>query len=96
MKNLLLLAALIVSTQTFAQGYFRTDASIGGAFTTGNLKSYGISAGVEPKWFFNDNVSVGLRMEGEALFGGSIDGDGDELVIDDDVESMAPIRCRVA
>lgn len=57
------------------------DASIGGALTTGKLKSYGISAGIEPKYFFNENVAVGLRFEGDALFGGSIDASGDDVTV---------------
>ncbi|MFK7787125.1 MAG: hypothetical protein AB8B56_18535 [Crocinitomicaceae bacterium] len=80
MTRLLLCVSLLISSASFAQnGFFRADATIGGAFTTGNLKSYGISAGVEPKYFFNENISVGLRLSGEALFGGSIDGASSEV-----------------
>lgn len=64
-----------------AQGFFKMDASIGGAFTTGKLKSYGISAGAEPKYFFNENVAVGLRFEGDVLFGGSIDAEGEDVTV---------------
>lgn len=81
MKNLLLIASFFVSALSFGQGYFRSDGSLGAALTIGNLKSYGISAGVEPKWFFNDNVSLGLRMEGDVLFGGSISGDGEDVTV---------------
>jgi len=82
MTRLLLCVSLLFSTASYAQnGFFRADATIGGAFTTGNLKSYGISAGVEPKYFFNENISVGLRLSGEALFGGSIDGTSSDVTI---------------
>lgn len=82
MKRLLLLA-VFTATCLYgqSQGYFKMDASIGGALTTGKLKSYGISAGIEPKYFFNENVAVGLRFEGDALFGGSIDAAGDDVTV---------------
>lgn len=82
MKKLLLISALIVSSGSFAQeNFFRADGSIGGALTFGKLKSYGISAGVEPKFFFNPNISVGLRMEGDVLFGGSIDAEASDVTV---------------
>lgn len=75
MKQVLLIAALFAASNSFSQDYFfRSDGGIGGGFTLGNLKSYGISASVEPKFFFNPNVSVGLRAEADVLFGGSING----------------------
>lgn len=75
MKHLLLVLTLFTASASFSQDYFfRSDAAIGGGFTLGKLKAYGISASVEPKFFFNPNISVGLRAEGDVLFGGSIDG----------------------
>lgn len=61
--------------------FVRGDGSVGAAFTTGALKSYGISAGFEPKLFFNENISVGLRMEGDVLFGGKISSEAEELKV---------------
>lgn len=82
MKRLLLFAVVTMAGFALnAQGFFRTDASIGGALTLGKLKSYGISAGVEPKYFFNENISVGLRLEGDVLFGGSIDAEGEDVTV---------------
>mgnify|MGYP000703227782 CR=1 FL=1 len=82
MKRLLLLGAVALSSFSYSQDWFiRSDATIGAAFTTGNFKSYGISAGVEPKFFFNENISLGLRLEGDVLFGGSIDAEGDDVTI---------------
>lgn len=83
MKRLLLLIVAFgcIASLHAQDRFFRMDASIGGAFTTGKLKSYGLSAGLEPKFFFNENVSVGLRFEGDVLFGGSIDATGDDVTI---------------
>jgi hypothetical protein len=75
MKKVLLFSFTLISALAFSQDRFiKTDVSIGSAFTTGKLKSYGISAGVEPKFFFNPHVSLGLRFEGDVLFGGKISG----------------------
>lgn len=79
MKRLLLIVATGISlslqaqTQTPTQ-FFKVDGGIGAALTLGNLKSYGISASVEPKFFFTPQIAAGLRFEGDALFGGSFDG----------------------
>ncbi|MCR9173280.1 MAG: hypothetical protein NXI10_12340 [bacterium] len=82
MKNLLLVVALCVTSMAYSQDYFfRSDAGIGGAFTTGNFKAYGISASAEPKFFFNPNISVGLRLEGDVLFGGSIQGTSGDVSV---------------
>ncbi len=74
MKKITLLFTVLLSiSYANAQDRFiRSDATIGSAFTTGTVSSYGISAGVEPKFFFNENVSLGLRFEGAVLFGGKI------------------------
>lgn len=76
MRHFLPLLFTLLSGICFSQEgmFFRSDVCIGGAFTTGKLKSYGISAAVEPKFFFNPQVSVGLRLEGDVLFGGKISG----------------------
>lgn len=73
MKKLLLPCLLIFSSLSFGQDhFFRNDVTLGGAMTFGNLKSYGISVASEPKFFFNPNISVGLRLEGDVLFGAKI------------------------
>ncbi|MBD3635840.1 MAG: hypothetical protein HUJ25_00750 [Crocinitomicaceae bacterium] len=73
MKKLLLISLLAVSSTGLAQeNFFRLDGGIGFATTFGNVRSYGISASTEPKFFFNPNISVGLRLEGNVLFGAKI------------------------
>ena len=82
MKKLLLLFLIGISTTVLSQDSFiKMDGTIGGASTIGNLKSYGISAGVEPKFFFNSQLSLGLRLEGAALFGGKIDDDTENFQV---------------
>ncbi|GAB5418735.1 MAG: hypothetical protein Crog4KO_04920 [Crocinitomicaceae bacterium] len=82
MKTLLLVLTLCASSAVYSQDrFFRSDAAIGGAFTIGNFKAYGISASAEPKFFFNENISVGLRLEGDVLFGGSIEGTSGDVSI---------------
>lgn len=78
MKTLLLFCLIGISTTLFSQDrFFKMDGTFGGAFTNGKTKSAGISAGIEPKYFFNPQVSLGLRLEGAALFGGKIDMTGE-------------------
>ena len=83
MKKLLLLGALCVSSLSFSQSesFFRTDGGLGGAFTAGNFKAYGIAVSTEPKFFFNDNISVGVHLEGDVLFGGRVLGSEDEVSV---------------
>lgn len=82
MKKLLLTTALFLSISTFGQdNFFRVDGSIGAAISQGKFKAYGVSAATEPKYFFYPNVSLGLRLEGDALFGGKIDGEGDDVQV---------------
>lgn len=76
---LFLVAVCLGSVQ--AQSFLKGDGGIGGAFTTGGLKSYGISASVEPKFFFNPKISLGLRFEGDVLFGGSISNSTDNFSV---------------
>lgn len=81
MKKLLLFSFIYFCAPANAQMCIKGDATIGSAMTFGNLKSYGISAGYEPKFFFNDNISVGLRLEGDVLFGGKILGESDDIKV---------------
>ena len=73
MKKLLVLVAMGISMSLQAQPYFKTDGTLGAALMLGEVKSYGISAGVEPKVFITPKISAGMRFEGDALFGGSFD-----------------------
>ena len=82
MKKLLFTTALLLSASTFSQdNFFRVDGSLGAAISQGKFKAYGLSVGTEPKYFFNPNLSLGLRLEGDVLFGGKIDGDGDDVQV---------------
>jgi hypothetical protein len=74
MKTILLLLATAFSLSAHAQSrYFKSDGGFGAALTMGEVKSYGISASVEPKFFITPKISAGMRFEGDALFGGKID-----------------------
>jgi len=82
MKSLLLIGALCVSSFSFSQeSFFRVDAGLGGAFTAGNFKAYGLAVSSEPKFFFNDNIAVGLHIEGDVLFGGKIAGASEDVSV---------------
>jgi hypothetical protein len=72
MRKALFVLLLVIPLASNAQIFFKMDGGLGGAFTFGDLKSYGIMAHVEPKVFILPSLSAGLRFEGDALFGGSI------------------------
>jgi len=72
MKKALFVLAMVIPLASNAQIFFKLDAGLGGAFTFGDLKSYGIMAHTEPKIFILPSLSAGMRFEGDALFGGSI------------------------
>ena len=57
----------------------KMDGSIGGAMTFGGVKAYGISAAIEPKFFFNKRIAAGFRLEGDVLFGGKIEADAQNV-----------------
>ena len=81
-KIVILTLALSFASLAYTQERFiKIDASIGAGLTLGDLKSYGISAATEPKFFINNQLAVGLRLEGAALFGGSIDGSSQEFSV---------------
>jgi len=48
------------------------DTGIGAALTFADFKSYGIMAHTEPKVFILRGLSAGVRLEGDAFFGGTI------------------------
>ena len=75
---LLLLSPLAIKAQNIG---FRLDAGIGGAFTFGSFKAYGIAGFTEPKVLIGSNISAGLRLEGDVLFGGSISDVAEEISI---------------
>ena len=78
-KLLLIVSAVTLSCSLYAQGQIKVDASIGAALTLSELKSFGISAAVEPKYFITAQISAGLRFEGDVLFGGSINADSQDF-----------------
>ena len=81
-KTLLMIALVAIGFAANAQErFFKADAGIGGAFTLGEISSYGISASIEPKFFFNSQISAGLRLEGDALFGGKIDAESFQVEV---------------
>ena len=82
MRTKLLFCILLAAVGYTANAQDRSikmDGSIGGAMTFGGVKSYGISAAVEPKYFFNKRISAGLRLEGDVLFGGKIETDAQNV-----------------
>ncbi len=82
MKRLSLLIIAILPLVSHAQGiYFKLDAGLGAALTFGDFRSYGISAFTEPKVFIIPGVSAGLRLEGDALFGGKVSDQAEDLSV---------------
>ena len=71
--SLLFVCVLIFLSAYTQDKYLKVDAGIGAGLTLGDLKSYGISASTEPKFFFTPQIAVGLRLECTMLFGGNID-----------------------
>jgi len=83
MKKLAILLFAFASLSLNAQDVsFQLITGIGGAMSFGEMPGYGISASVEPKVFITNNIAVGLRFEGDVLFGGNIDTENtDELTV---------------
>ncbi|MEX2370045.1 MAG: hypothetical protein WD578_03485 [Bacteroidales bacterium] len=74
MKKLMIVLFSVFTLSANAQDIsFQLVTGLGGAFSFGELRAYGISAAVEPKIFIGNNIAAGLRFEGDVLFGGSID-----------------------
>lgn len=74
MKKLLIALFTVCTMTAGAQDIsFQLVTGIGAGLSFGELKAYGISASVEPKIFIGNNIAVGLRAEGDVLFGGNID-----------------------
>lgn len=93
MRKAFIVLLLAVPLASNAQIFFKMDGGLGGAFTFGDIKSYGIMASVEPKVFILPSLSAGLRIEGDALFGGSISADT-ESDIEMGVSSRAAILLK--
>lgn len=74
-----LLLATLGYTASAQDRSIKMDVSIGSAMTFGEVKSYGISAAVEPKYFFNKRIAAGLRLEGDVLFGGKIEAEAQNV-----------------
>ena len=82
MKKLLIPILMFIWVAGNAQGnYFKFDAGIGGAMTLSNFKAFGVSASTEPKWFFTETISAGLRIEGNVLFAGSIESTSEDFSV---------------
>ena len=75
---LIALLPLAVSAQDIG---FRLDAGLGGALTLGGFKAYGIMAMTEPKVTIGENITAGIRLEGDVLVGGSIDDSGTDVEV---------------
>ena len=76
---LVILAVLAFNVQ--AQMRIQFDMGLGAALSLEDFKAYGISANVEPKFFINNNISAGLRFEGDVLLGGSVSRDGTDVEV---------------
>jgi hypothetical protein len=82
MKNRILFCLVMITVGYAANAQDRSikmDVSIGSAMTLGEVKAYGISAAVEPKFFFNKRIAAGLRLEGDVLFGGKIEAEAQNV-----------------
>ncbi len=82
MRKLVIVMLMCIPGAMFAQGIgFRLDAGLGAALSFGELKSYGIAAFTEPKVTIGPSITAGVRFEGDALFGGSIVEDAQDLEV---------------
>jgi hypothetical protein len=82
MKKVLIILMVILPTAMLAQNIgFRLDAGLGGGLTFGELKSYGVVAFAEPKVTIGPSITAGIRFEGDALFGGSISEEAEDLEV---------------
>jgi outer membrane protein W len=81
MKKIMLLMLVAIAFNAQAQMRIQFDMGLGAALSLEDFKAGGISANVEPKFFINNNISAGLRLEGDVLFGGSISTDGSEVSV---------------
>jgi hypothetical protein len=81
MKKLWIILFVLVPTAMFAQVGFRLDGGLGAALTFGGLKSYGIAAFTEPKVTIGPSITAGVRFEGDALFGGKIFADAEDVEV---------------
>ncbi len=82
MRKIMFALLVMIPLASGAQDiFFKMDAGLGGALTLGGLKSYGVSAFVEPKVFIIPSVSAGLRFEGDALFGGTVSDQAEDLEV---------------
>jgi hypothetical protein len=80
MRKLVIVMFMCIPGAMFAQGIgFRLDAGLGAALSFGELKSYGIAAFTEPKVTIGPSITAGVRFEGDALFGGTIAEDAQDL-----------------
>lgn len=68
---------LLLSTSSFAlepQQFFQLRGGLCGAFASGTPNAYGIGAQLEPMFALTEQLSVGLRFDGAALFAVAMNG----------------------
>lgn len=80
MKKIIFTILAFVAMSVQAQR-IQLDMGLGAALSLEDMKAGGISASVEPKVFITDNISAGLRLEGDILFGGSISADAEQVSV---------------
>ena len=71
MKKIIIMLLALAAMSLQAQR-IQLDMGLGAALSLEDMKAGGISANIEPKFFITNNISAGLRLEGDVLFGGSI------------------------
>lgn len=59
----------------------RIEVGFMGAYSPGELTTYGFGGMFEPKFNLHDQIAIGVRLEGVALFGGSISGGGTSVSV---------------
>lgn len=85
MRKLTLVLAFFVScyfagAQSTAFKPFKVDLAVGYAMPAGSGSKGGVLFAVEPKYALNDNITLGLRLEGAATARASVDNNGDKVV----------------
>jgi hypothetical protein len=80
MKRIIFTLLAIATLQVQAQR-IQLDMGLGAALSLEDMKAGGISANLEPKFFITNSISVGLRLEGDILFGGSISADTEQISV---------------
>jgi hypothetical protein len=85
MRKLTFVFALIIScffagAQSTSYKPFKVDLAVGYAIPGGSGSKGGVLFAVEPKYALNDNIALGLRLEGAATARASVDENGEKVV----------------